>query len=108
MIIKKIILSALLLSFILIPFAGCSKEKENTNTNSPVNEQAADEPSEGVAEETVPQYELEIFDWNQRAFNILVNYNPESVWGDLDFTAEEITGDPINDAVYMRNALIAV
>ena len=45
----------------------------------------------------------ELFDWGGMDFRILVNPDDGGEWRDVDFTAQEQTGDPINDAVYTRN-----
>ena len=48
----------------------------------------------------------ETFDWGGKEFKILVNPNNSDEWRDVDFTAEEQNGEPINDAVYLRNLTV--
>ena len=108
MAVKRFVLFALVLTLSLA-FAACSAADDGINTTDPnrQNETSDSGDSADPPEETAEQYELEVFDWNQRTFNILVNDDPPSVWSDIDFTsAEEEIGEPLNDAVYMRNALI--
>jgi len=103
---KRFILFALIFVIILTPLASCSKAAETKDEKVSDNDTPTNEIADS-AEEIPPEYQLNVFDWDKRIFNILVNYNPDSVWGDVDFTSvEESTGDPVNDAVYMRNALI--
>jgi len=58
-------------------------------------------------QEPAKEYTLNVFNWDGRGLNVLVNNNPGVVWDDTDFTwKESLMGEPINDAVHDRNNLI--
>ena len=69
---------------------------ENDGPDRQVEEEADEKPIEYRAA-------AEPFDWGGKEFKILVNPNNNDEWRDVDFTAEEQNGEPINDAVYLRN-----
>ena len=100
---KKLTLFALVFLFFAMSFAGfsgCSKEEDK-----PVKASDESETSDDI--ENTTEYKLEVFDWNQRKVNVMVNEDNWSVWGDMDFVFdEEVQGEPVNDAVWMRNIKI--
>ncbi|MCL2158282.1 MAG: extracellular solute-binding protein [Oscillospiraceae bacterium] len=108
---NKILALLLALAFVFGLFLpACAKNEEKASDNAPTNgEIGADEAAEGEAADESPieyKAEAETFDWDGKEFRVLVNLNNSDEWRDVDFTAEEINGEPINDAVYMRNISI--
>jgi len=106
-ILSLLLILTMLLALIL---AACGNNSDNSGNNASPEEKANIEDGESQdAEQEVKEYkaEAETFDWGGKDFKILVNPNDNSLeWRDVDFTAEDQNGDPINDAVYMRNLLI--
>ena len=79
-------------------FAACGEKPRGPEPGTPTSPTG----TEPGAEEK--EYVLEVFDWSKREVSLLVNHNPSSVWGDIDFTSkEEDAGEPVNDAGYRRN-----
>ncbi|MBQ3858974.1 MAG: hypothetical protein II779_00480 [Clostridia bacterium] len=103
---KKLISLALCLCLMLPVFAGCS---ENGNTDEPAPAPTnTDAPSAdaGDAAETEPKsFRANIpegTDYGGETFTVLTYPNDGGIWGDVDWSAEEITGEGLNDAVYNR------
>ena len=99
-------LSLILALFLLIPLAACSETpvEEDGTTDSAVltGETVVAEETEAETEDS--WYGLEAADLGGRTYTVLTsNWPGEAVWTVDDFTAEELTGEPLNDAVYTRN-----
>ena len=102
------LLAALILS--TVSLTGCSESTENAETQSGADTSgtAADPAVEETAElETERMYADTPADANfdGYTFTILCNSNSEYGIVQNDFAAEELTGEPINDAKYNRNLL---
>lgn len=96
--------SLLLALLMVMPLAACSETtSEETEAGSPVlSDTAVTEETEAETED--PWYGLPEADLGGRTYTILTsNWPGEAVWTVDDFTAEELTGEPLNDAVYTRN-----
>lgn len=104
-IIMKRIISLILVLLMTSPLiVSCSEatteEKETQNSGA----EAAGEAVETEAETEDPWFGLEKADLQGMTFTILTgDWVGEPVWDVDDFSAEEYTGAPINDAVYDRN-----
>jgi len=75
---------------------GGNAVSDNINNNNSSENEA---PAAIVYESDAP-----VSDFGGRNFTVLIW---ENFVGDMDFTAEEMNGDPINDAVYMKNLEIS-
>ena len=104
---KKIILILLLIISVILPvLSSCSKKDSQDNNNETT---AGD--SDGITPETefTTEYapDLPAVDMNGKSFRIFntgwCDYAPLAI---TDLTADEITGDPLNDAVFNRRELL--
>ncbi|MBQ4193163.1 MAG: hypothetical protein II650_02805, partial [Clostridia bacterium] len=104
---KKALSLLLCLAMLLPTLAGCSESKTNTDDAAAAPD-AANTPSaeENVEEETEPtRFAANIpagTDYDGATFTVLTYPNDGGIWGDVDWSAEEITGEVLNDAVYTR------
>ncbi|MCL2816185.1 MAG: extracellular solute-binding protein [Oscillospiraceae bacterium] len=101
----------ILLAMCLTVCAPACAKSEDQKTDTPTAEKAADdtEAGEDSAADAGPieyKAQAEPFDWGGKEFRILVNPNNADEWRDVDFTAEEQNGEPINDAVYLRSLTV--
>ena len=104
-----VLLAALILSSAFM--TGCSESTENAETTSTADTagNAADPSVEETEElETTRMYADIPADANfdGYTFTILCNSNSEYGIVQNDFAAEELTGEPINDAKYNRNLMV--
>ena len=105
---KKTISILLILALLLPVFAGCSEgtvtdETEGTAQNSQTP--SAIEETDAPVEEADAKYAADIpdgTDYGGMTFTVLTYPNSDSIWSDVDWTADEITGEVLNDAVYTR------
>ncbi|MHC1695030.1 MAG: extracellular solute-binding protein [Eubacteriales bacterium] len=98
---RKVIPIALIASMLALSLLSCAKDSGNTGTTSPDATTAQVTTEEGTKE-----YKANIpegTDYEGREFKVLVNKSDIFVWGDVDFVAEEETGEAINDAVFVKN-----
>ena len=106
----KIIPLFAILAILILAFASCGESDGGaTIATAAPGDNGGDTGDGGEPVDegpTVYMAAAELFDWGGRDFRILVNPNDGGEWRDVDFTAEELTGEPINDAVYMRNSQI--
>jgi len=89
----------IILLFLCIAFSACSPDGENSGKNAP------DTTGEEVEGTTRSYYDtLGDRSFNGAVFTILdANDHPDFF---INFPGEEMNGDPINDALYMRDAFI--
>ena len=90
----------------------CGEETQNNNSNAPANTDESsdvpDESSENVKEpeNILTSPNLPDTNWNGKAATFLVR-GPEFVeWQSQDIYVAEENGEPVNDAVYKRNAIL--
>ncbi len=108
----KKLTAALLAALILFSAVSCSESAENAKTSAETSPtQTTDSPS--AEEETVPEEETDptyadkiaAVDYDGWTLNIANDgLNPEYF---SSFTAEELTGDALNDAIYDRNIRVS-
>ena len=111
------------LSFILVlamavaAFAACGssttdsdKDKDKETSGKPAD---GEKTTESETEANKPKSALDVFlddyksDYTNREFTIAVFPDDASmIWRDVDWLAEDYTGDTINDAVYERNKTV--
>lgn len=105
---KRIIALTLIVAALLPTFASCSENKGNSDNETPSKETTGtsetaggESESESETEKILPNLPDETF--GGMDFNIYMSSNDEYGTVKDDFTAEEYTGEPINDARYTRN-----
>ena len=116
---RKIIALILILSmiFVCFAFASCGDAKKNADNNNDKNNNVQNnDPGDSETEPDAESGSAKILpnipdaDYGGHTFNILLSINGEfsnaggGMWD--DFTAEEETGDTINDAIYKRNVYV--
>ena len=98
----------LLASVCLVSCGEKSNEETGTTTEAKAGENAAGEDGETEDQEefklTSPS--LPDMDWNAREINFLVRGPEYNEWQSQDIYVEEENGEPVNDAVYKRNAIL--
>ena len=99
---KRRILSALLAAIMLSALTGCGNTAEETTT-APTDDTAAEVVE---TEETRLTPDLPEKDFGGHEFAILTKGPNDGHWFSQDAYAEELNGEPINDAVYNRNAAV--
>ena len=101
---KRIILTLLVLSMLLPTFVSCSEKTDNADTDTETT--ATDTITETVPEsETETTYFDNVLpeaDYSGKTFTIL--HRPSASAHDAmpDFSHEEITGEPVDDAVFTQ------
>lgn len=103
---KKLLLSALMLSLLIISACADGNGGESPTTDAPAQDATAAEAAETTTERIKPNVPDEA-DFAEHEFKILANgteYN--SYWYSKDIDVEGENGDTINDAVYYRNRAI--
>lgn len=108
---NKILALLIILSMLFtLILTACGNNTDNSgNDKLPGENVNADGDGEGEdAEPEAKEYkaDAEVFDWGGKEFKVLVNLNDTGEWRDVDFTAVEQNGDPINDSVYLKNITI--
>jgi len=111
--VKKFLAVFIILLASILIFTACGKSSDNSE-NKPVGAGEVDTGENLNSEEQpvkneVKEYkaDVETFSWDGKEFKVLVNPNDNTLeWRDVDFTAEEQNGEPINDAVYNKNLII--
>ena len=104
---KNILCSIIISSMLISVSCGNNSERisnsesnsENLKNSSETLESAETEPLHYAAD--VPES-----DFKGYAFTFLVRGNEAGDWGNYDICAEEINGEPVNDAVFNRNLAI--
>ena len=100
---KRLVALLIVALMIIGVFAGCQNETAN------VSGETTTSSDEITVEETTARLEpdLPVDDYNGYKFRFLVReYDGNGYWGSKEVFAEEENGDPINDAVYLRNRKI--
>ena len=103
------IVSAVLLCALLASMASCSdgsdKGSSNTETTSSSN---SDVQTTAAESETAEDYDPDLPDvkYENYNFRMLTNDYSAMTWSFSTMDVEELTGEPINDAIYNRNQLI--
>lgn len=93
-----------LLTVLIIPgiFSSCQNDTENIRVEPPKTDEI-------YIEETTSKLEMDlpVNDYDGYTFRFLVReYDNNGYWGSKEIYAEEESGEPINDAVYLRNRKI--
>lgn len=106
---KKTLCCMLLAALLLTSFAACASngggsEKETTGGADTAADTTATEPVETEPAKITP--DLPDRDFEGYTYRGLVRGYIDAHWYTRDFSAEELTGEPINDAVYNRNAAV--
>jgi hypothetical protein len=108
---KKSLALLMIIAMLLPTFAACSESTTNaetegtaTETEATVTDDAAEEATEEETEKILP--DLPDVTYDGVDFNIYCSSNAEYGTVKDDFTAEEYTGEPVNDARYSRNLAI--
>ena len=103
------IVACLLIFLILAQAAlcGCSNAGAGKGEAEPNTAPTVSSNSDTPAEETRIDPGLPERDFGGYDFRMLGKGTSNSHWKSQDLTAEELTGDAINDAVYQRNALVS-
>ena len=102
---------ALIIAMLLPAFASCSESTNNAETKGS-SDSATTTPTETTGGETTEEETEKILPdlpdvtYEGADFNIYCSSNAEYGTVKDDFTAEEYTGEPINDARYTRNLAI--
>jgi hypothetical protein len=107
--ISVLVLALVFTMCFLLLLSACAKNEDQKAEATTEKKAADDTVGEGEAADTGPieyKSEAEAFDWGGKEFKILVNPNNADEWRDVDFTAEEQNGEPINDAVYLRSLTV--
>ena len=110
----KRMLSVLLSALLLCPAAACSEktgeEPDNAQPAQSVSGEAVPTAAETEAppEETEPTPDLPAYDCKGENFNVLTKMEGSETgrWTTRDIWVAELTGEPVNDAVFERNLLI--
>lgn len=98
---KKTITMVLFLAMLLSTFSACAGDTssgENTGNVDGAETTAAPETEETRYTANVPDGT----DYNGETFTVLAFPQGTDIWSDVDWSAEELTGEVINDAVYNR------
>lgn len=111
---KKQISLVLCLCLLLTAFAGCSNNSNDTNKETTQNNNTADTETSSTAdttpEETEPsKYEANIpagTKYDGSTFTVVTYPDDGGIWGDVDWSATEYTGETLNDAVYARTSQV--
>jgi len=107
-------IASIMLAFaILISVALCScGEKPTGDTGSTTDVDSGENPEgSGTEGEGEDQYKLAVpnlpdMDWNAKEIAFLVRGPEFNEWQSQDIFVEEENGEPVNDAVYKRNAIL--
>jgi len=98
---KKRIITALLLAAMTVSAAACAGESAAENKETQAENNA--ETTAAVTEEERITPDLPEKNFEGYEFRVLTKGQFSSHWSSKDIAAEEENGEPINDAVYLRN-----
>ena len=103
----KQISALLLIVMIFSVFAACSDKSSETTVNTTIagndSETISEETTEGRIDPGLP----DDVNYDGYEFKVLTKGDHNSHWSSRDIAAVEVTGEPINDAVYNRNLAIS-
>jgi len=101
---KKAISILLLAAMLTSTFASCSEAPVEESETKPAADTAAADPTAPETEEKVDvMAHLEKKDWGGADFTVVGKNEGYGEWEMFELNAEEVTGEPINDAVWERN-----
>lgn len=104
---KKLISLLLCLSMLLVSFAGCSdnsgtsgngETSQGANTADTSKNNDSKETEETKAHANIPEGTK----YDGMKFTVVTYPDDGGIWGDVDWSATEYTGEVLNDAVYAR------
>ncbi|MBQ4592405.1 MAG: hypothetical protein IJP32_05995 [Clostridia bacterium] len=101
---KKTLSLLLILAALLPTFTACADNSGEAAVNDTPSAQS-DTANTSSAKEEETRYTANIpegTDYDGKSFTVLAYPVEVFVWGDVDWNAEEMTGEAINDAVYTR------
>ena len=112
----RIICAVLVLMMLVSVFAACGSSSDGKTETKGNETKGSDKPGDKT-DETETEEEKDAFDrfldgytanYQNREFTIAVFPDDSSlIWGDVDWLADTMNGDTINDAVYTRNAMVS-
>ena len=102
---KKLFTLLLAAMLVLLPVTGCGEAKTD-NAETTADTAAATETA-AETEETRLLPDLPTVDYEGYTFRMLTKGLYNVHWRSIDAVAEELTGEPINDAVFNRNTYIS-
>lgn len=103
---KKTLSVLLILAALLPTFTACADNGGEAAVNTPSVQSGAEDASSSAKEEET-RYSANIpegTDYAGASFTVLAYPQDVGIWSDVDWNAEEMTGEAINDAVYARTA----
>lgn len=106
---KQLIASVLSAVILLAMLVSCGKEAvDNSTTTTTAAANVSDTTTEAaVTEDPALTPDIpEDADFKQHTFNFLITGNTENNWKKNDIRADELTGEPLNDARFQRNSAI--
>ncbi len=101
---KKALSVLLILAALLPAFTACADKSGETTNNTPAAQTNTASDS-GSKKEEETRYAANIpegTDYSGKTFTVLAFPTEDVIWNDVDWSAEELTGEAINDAVYTR------
>ena len=101
----SLILAVIILTCGFVSCGGGSKTADNSS-NTPVNAGEIEDPESVEEENKITTPNLPDKDWGGQEITFLVRGKDFNEWESQDIYAEEEIGEPVNDAVYRRNAIL--
>ena len=103
----RVLLLILAVIFTAPGLFACGETAQNpSDNNAPVNPESREENPEPEEVNQVTTPNLPEKDWGEQTITFLVRGTEYNEWESQDIYAEEETGEPVNDAVYRRNAIL--
>ncbi|MBQ7312158.1 MAG: hypothetical protein IJW81_01085, partial [Clostridia bacterium] len=100
---KKTLAILLILAALLPAFTACADKGGETTTTAPAAQaDTADDSGSKKEEDRFTANIPEGTDYSGKTFTVLAFPTEDVIWNDVDWNAEELTGEAINDAVYTR------
>lgn len=103
---KKFISLLLALVMILSAFAACADNSDDKGNN---DKDPGKTPSEDTASDSAESHtalDLPDSNYNGREFRVLGKGDSQAHWKSVDISADEVSSDPISNAVYYRNLAV--
>ena len=101
-----LLFSALFVLSVLCFLPACGKSESDIAENKPEAESPDEMPPQEAAEEAPVLPEITEQDYEGYEFRFLTKNEDWAEWQSVDISAEEMNGENINDAVYMRNSVL--